>query len=139
MGAFYVAMLSHPHISGAPAHGRELRSGAVTQGERGVHGDCFNHLAGAPETQAERLSSAVPALILAIRDLVERSKVVWRGTEVGVFVVATDLQHRAYRRQKRGLSGAVLTDQQRQRRQARSLLLPKANGIPAGLSSWSGR
>ena len=123
-------MLLDPHVPGAPEHGREHGSGAVTESKGGGHCDWFTLLPSELETQSERFSSATTAArVLAIRDLAKRAEVIGRGTEVGIFVVAPDLHHRPYRRQKRGLSGAVFTDQQRQRRQARSLLLPKATEV----------
>ena len=127
MAALWISLLSHPHVPGAPTQGRNPRSGAVTQGKGSVHCDSFNLLSGVLETKAERLGSATLAVrVLAIRDVVKRPKVIRRGAEVWVTVVAPDLQDRPYRRKKRRLSGAVLADQQGQRRQARSLLLPKA-------------
>ena len=81
---------------------------------------------GALESDTEKFGSETASASLVIGYFMKRAKIIRRIAEVGVPVASGDFQHRPYRRQKRGLSGAVFADQQRQRRQARRLLLSKA-------------
>ena len=125
--ALHTAML-HRHLP-VPPRKRCWRGRGVARLERHLEIDETALRCALGEADPERMCALRPSA-LPMHDLRKRPEIERVLAKVRVPAPVGGIPHRPHRREERGLAGAVLTDEERERRQGHGLPLAEAAELP---------